>query len=150
VKTYLVKFDIGGGWFIECQMRGLDAQHAEALAEHSLRRRFIQWDRVFTYSTVGTKCTGWNKTMLGNLLGYIQSIEVANLQLTDKVAQLEQRLAQADVFTKAKPCFPMDLKIEADAAGSGQQYQTEVTELQRPEHSLSTDIKFADHPMVRR
>jgi hypothetical protein len=43
VKTYLVKFDIGGGWFIECQMRGLDAQHAEALAEHSLRRRFIQW-----------------------------------------------------------------------------------------------------------
>jgi hypothetical protein len=57
-------------------------------------------------------------TMLGNLLGYIQSIEVANLQLTDKVAQLEQRLAQADAFTKAKPCFPMDLKVEADGAGN--------------------------------
>lgn len=57
-------------------------------------------------------------TMLSNLLGYIQGIEVANLQLADKVAQLEQRLAQADAFTKAKPCYPTDLKIETDTAGN--------------------------------
>lgn len=43
MKTFIVTFELGSGWRIQCDMRGFDEDHAVQLAKVALHKRFPQW-----------------------------------------------------------------------------------------------------------
>lgn len=43
MQTYIITFELGGGWRIQCDMLGFAETHAIELAKVALHKRFPQW-----------------------------------------------------------------------------------------------------------